>query len=293
MKEEVPDSRMKEENPGNRMREEYQGNNADHGDYDSADHGKSGIRNNCGGREPGENRIIPAPQEIYRHFKGKYYQIVTMAEDTETGAKLVIYQALYGDFRIWARELSDFTAQLDPARYPGADQKHRFERVERPGELPADSLDKKPDEQPGNPRGRQPRDAEIDLQGNLSGSQPLDADNSYAETFRTTPHRADAKVAGSSGKEAGDSEKESGAADEGDFALDPLVEQFLDADSNEERLNILSAIRPRVTNDMIDVCAMAVGVEIDGGDPLERWQELRDCLLTIGHYEQSRSRFNG
>ena len=24
----------------------------------------------------------------------------------------------------------------------------------------------------------------------------------------------------------------------------------------------------------------------------ERWQELRDCLLTIDHYEQSRSRFH-
>ena len=70
------------------------------------------------------------------------------------------------------------------------------------------------------------------------------------------------------------------------------MEQYLDADSNEERLNILSALRPRVTNDMIDVCAMASGVEIDEGDVQERWQELRDCLLTIDHYEQSRSRFH-
>ena len=91
---------------------------------------------------------------------------------------------------------------------------------------------------------------------------------------------------------AKESEPAGGAEEEETLHLDPLVEQYLDADSNEERLNILSALRPRVTNDMIDVCAMASGVEIDEGDVQERWQELRDCLLTIDHYEQSRSRFH-
>jgi hypothetical protein len=74
--------------------------------------------------------------------------------------------------------------------------------------------------------------------------------------------------------------------------LDPLVEEFLDAQSNEEKLNILSAIRPRVTNDMIDVMAMALGIEIEPGDAASRWMDLRDCLLTISRYEQSRSRYH-
>lgn len=46
--------------------------------------------------------------ERYRHYKGNLYQIVAVAVHTETEEDMVVYQALYGDYKIFARPLKMF-----------------------------------------------------------------------------------------------------------------------------------------------------------------------------------------
>ncbi len=46
--------------------------------------------------------------DIYEHYKGLKYKILSVALHSETLEELVVYQALYEDFKVWVRPLPMF-----------------------------------------------------------------------------------------------------------------------------------------------------------------------------------------
>lgn len=80
-------------------------------------------------RKKMKERANPSPNEVWRHFKGGEYKIITIAQETETEANLVIYEALYKGHKVFARLLSMFMSEVDHKKYPEVKQKYRFEKI--------------------------------------------------------------------------------------------------------------------------------------------------------------------
>ena len=193
---------------------------------------------------------IPQAGEIYQHFKGKLYRIVALATHTETGEQLVIYQALYGEFQVFARALSMFLEKVDAKKYPDAAGKDRFMRIPMaeaaavPQPVPA------PSENPVEPRpAAMPSESTVE-------SRPAAA--SSESPVEPQP--------------------------------DPGLLAFLDADSYEEKLEVFASLEGKVDLHMLNAIAASLDLELSEGSLEEQYDTLKSCLMTLERYECNRLR---
>lgn len=193
---------------------------------------------------------IPQAGEIYQHFKGKLYRIVTLATHTETGEQLVIYQALYGEFQVFARPLSMFLEKVDAKKYPDAAGKDRFMRIPMaeaaavPQPVPA------PSENPVEPRpAAMPSESTVE-------SRPAAA--SSESPVEPQP--------------------------------DPGLLAFLDADSYEEKLEVFASLEGKADLHMLNAIAASLDLELSEGSLEEQYDTLKSCLMTLERYECNRLR---
>ena len=214
--------------------------------------------------------FLPKVHEIYKHFKGNLYQITAIAEHTETGEILVIYQAMYGEFKTYARPLSMFISRVDREKYPEVTQEFRFELQGPEAERQRAAL--------GVPSGAA-ADRKVAFVQEKAAAD-------LKETFVQEKAAADRKAASAREKEKA---ADQGTA-EGEFQLDPGVLEFLDADSYEEKLNILAGLHHRITDHMLTTMAISCDIAVGEGDIEERYSQLRNCLLTLQKYECKRLR---
>lgn len=186
----------------------------------------------------------PKPGELYRHFKNKLYQIVTVATHSETGEKLVIYQALYDDFGVYARPLDMFVSEVDHEKYPDVKQKYRFERIT-------------------------PQTKQTDMQAK-------------SEAVRQSA----AKMPEAGSVQVQTSKVQVADADD-DQAPNPRLLEFLDADTFEEKYNILVSMRDTITDRLIDDIAVVMDVVVPEGPLQKRYDDLKNTIKTRQYYEFS------
>ena len=54
----------------------------------------------------------PAPG-LYRHYKGKQYEVIGTATHSETGERVVVYRPCYGERALWIRPLAMFCEMVE------------------------------------------------------------------------------------------------------------------------------------------------------------------------------------
>ncbi len=193
---------------------------------------------------------IPQAGEIYQHFKGKLYRIVALATHTETGEQLVIYQALYGEFQVFARPLSMFLEKVDAKKYPDAAGKDRFMRIPMaeaaavPQPVPA------PSENPVEPR-----------PAAMPSENPVESRPAAASSESPVEPQPD-----------------------------PGLLAFLDADSYEEKLEVFASLEGKVDLHMLNAIAASLDLELSKGSLEEQYDTLKSCLMTLERYECNRLR---
>ena len=189
------------------------------------------------GKEVKAMREIRAGQ-FYRHFKGGLYQVAAIATHTESGEKLVIYQALYGDYGVYARPYEMFCSEVDRDKYPEAGQTYRFELVE-PGAA----------KEPERTTGPAPVKAEPE--------QPV-----------PEPVKAEPESDG----------------------VNPILLEFLDADTLEQKLHILTVYRNKMDESLLNSIAISLDLVVEKKGLQEMYDEIINCLSMMKHFECNRLR---
>ncbi len=237
-------------------------------------------------------REKPRPQELYRHFKGNMYQVLTLATDSETMKEMVVYQALYGEYKVYVRPLDSFMSEVDRDRYPGAEQKMRFEKINKR----ADTSDRC--QEAGSEMKSEKGEKSIDSSDIVKIKDIISKPQDESERGNVIRPQITHDSIEKNGYHRPSEQKTEKSAymeksideEARELNLDPLVIKFMDAELAVEKNEILSKLRPTITNDMIDIMALSLGVVVKEGDVYDRFNDLRTCLNTIEKFESTRLR---
>lgn len=197
----------------------------------------------------------PKSGEFYRHFKNKLYQVVGVATHSETKEKLVIYRALYGTFETYARPLDMFVSEVDHVKYPEVAQKYRFEHVKILENGEVVSLEESTPENAASHK-----DVSV-----LEAAATMTDETPDTNVNLHTNEKSVVRVQG----------------------VNPKLMEFLDAETMEEKYNVLVSMRDDITDRLIDDMAVVVDVVVPEGDLMTRYDDLKFAIRTRQRYEFS------
>ena len=188
--------------------------------------------------------------QFYRHFKGGLYQVMAIATHSETKEKMVVYQALYGDYGIYVRPYDMFASEVDHEKYPQVKQVYRFTQV-HPEEMEEES-DKV--EVP---------DLTLELDESMEPEQSA-VEEEPKKMSEDQPAQEKQDVSG---------------------GINPILLEFLDADTVEEKMHIMTFYRNQMDEALLNSIAISLDLVVDKKGLRETYDEIMNCLSMMKHFE--------
>lgn len=208
-----------------------------------------------------EDRILPAAGQLFIDKEKNLVQFIAKAIYRIMEGEIAVYQALSGDYRVYAMPYADFIKEMQPF---SPQQARGFQEE---GRL-------LPDEE-GNPAKRlgQPgigsAESSPEQPSNMAEGRPGQPRSNMAENSQGQPS--------------------TGRTDESE-TIDPVLLAFLDADTYEEKLNILTGSRKNLTDRILNHMAISIDCMISDGDMEDKISSLIYCLKTHARFENKRLR---
>lgn len=238
-------------------------------------------------------RNIPRAGEFYRHFKGKLYQIVAIARDSENLNQRVIYQALYGSFQIYDRELTDFMSVVDKEKYPEAAQEFRFEQVileEEEGNrsiIPVKTTITQLYDAAGF------HDISVEEHGaienqrkEIAGQSRMHLENHVKGVLENHMGEADPDDVRYVDNQGNAFHSRKLTEDEVADGVDPRLIAFLDAETYTERLEIFNHMRDGITEKTLNDITAVLDISPSDGSLDEQYLSVKKDLETFARFER-------
>lgn len=68
--------------------------------------------------------------KLVKHFNKKFYLILGVVEHTQTSEEMVVYKAMYGNYKKYVMPIDIFLSKVDKNKYPDIEQEYNFMFIE-------------------------------------------------------------------------------------------------------------------------------------------------------------------